>query len=263
MTISIIGSGNMAYHLATAFESNNIQIESIYSRNPKNAAILANKLYDTVVSKNLDFSKSESTIFIICVSDNAIEEIANQIIIPDESILIHTSGTKNLNILDKIKKKQFIETGVFYPLMTLSKNISLDFRTVPICIESQNEKTEDILVNLARKLTKKVYLIDSKERQTLHLAAIFASNFTNHLWAISKEIVEEQNIEFEILKPIIEETLKKAMEADHPAEVQTGPAIRNDTGTIQNHLALLKDDHDLQKVYKALTNSIQDWHNES
>jgi predicted short-subunit dehydrogenase-like oxidoreductase (DUF2520 family) len=260
MIISIIGSGNMAHHLAMAFENDNIQIESIYSKTSKNATKLAAKLYDTAVQKSLDFSDSESNIFIICVSDSAIEEVANAIILPDNSLLLHTSGSMPLSILNVAKKNNFIETGVFYPLMTLSKDVALDFSSIPICIESEDKKSVDALMYLGKKLTKKIYTINSKERKTLHLAAIFASNFTNHLWAISKEIVDEEGIDFEILKPIIKETLRKAMEAEHPADVQTGPAVRMDQTTIDSHLKSLKEDKDLQNVYKTLSNSIKDWH---
>jgi predicted short-subunit dehydrogenase-like oxidoreductase (DUF2520 family) len=261
MIISIIGSGNMAHQLALGFENDNIQIESIYSKTPKNAAKLASKLYDTAVQKNLNFSNSEANIFIICVSDAAIEEVAAEIQLPDNSLLVHTSGSMPLSILNIAKKNNFIQIGVFYPLMTLSKDVPVDFSSIPICIEAEDNKTKDILQHLGKKLSKKIYPINSTERQTLHLAAIFASNFTNHLWAISKEILDEENIDFEILKPIIKETLRKALEAEHPADVQTGPAIRNDQGTISSHLKLLKEDKDLQNVYKTMSNSIQDWHN--
>ncbi len=262
MTISIIGSGNVAQKLAMAFENESIQIEYVYSRNSKNANKLAGKLYDTQVHSTLDFRGAESTVFFICVSDNAIEDIADAILLPDSAVLVHTSGTKSIDVLNKIKKSQFVQTGVFYPLMTLSAAVEIDFRTVPFCIESADADTEKVLLNLAKKLSKKTYLINSKERQTLHLAAVFASNFTNHLWALSREIVEEQDIDFEILKPIIAETLRKAMEAEHPADVQTGPALREDTQTLERHMTLLKEDKDLLKVYKTMSSSIQNWHND-
>ncbi len=263
MRISIIGSGNVAQKLARAFESESIEIEYVYSRNSQHASNLASKLYDTEVHTTLDFRGAESSIFFICVSDNAIEEIANSILLPDSALLVHTSGTKSIDILNKIKKTQFIQTGVFYPLMTLSAAVEIDFRMTPFCIEADNAETEKILVNLGKKLSKKIYLINSTERQTLHLAAVFASNFTNHLWALSREIVEEHNIDFEILKPIIAETLRKAMEAEHPADVQTGPALREDTQTLERHMGLLKEDKDLLKVYKTMSSSIQNWHNGS
>jgi predicted short-subunit dehydrogenase-like oxidoreductase (DUF2520 family) len=260
MIVSIIGSGNMAHHLAMVFEANNIEVETIYSRNIKNAQKLAAKLYDTAIKTDLDFSKSESEIFFLCVSDIAIEELSQKLILPDNSILVHTSGTISLEALIGSKKNNFIQTGVFYPLMTLSKDINVDFSTIPICLESSDKSSQKVLIKLAKKISKEVFLINSIERQTLHLAAVFASNFTNHLWAMSKEIVEEQDLDFDILKPLIKETLRKALEAEHPADVQTGPALRNDQLTLDKHLKLLKEDDDLKKVYKALTHSIQDWH---
>jgi predicted short-subunit dehydrogenase-like oxidoreductase (DUF2520 family) len=262
MTVNIIGSGNVAHHLAIVLEQNNVFVESIYSRNKKNAQALASKLYDTEVCTDLDYSGSKATLFFLCVSDDAIDNIVQQLILPENSVLVHTSGTQNIEALKIAKTNNFIETGVFYPLMTLSKSVQIDFSQVPICLEASDKATMDMLVKLAKKCSKYSFIINSSERKTLHLAAIFASNFCNHLWALSKEIVDEQDIEFDILKPIIQETLRKAMAADHPADVQTGPALRKDQTTIERHLALLKDDEDLHKVYSVISRSIQNWHNE-
>jgi predicted short-subunit dehydrogenase-like oxidoreductase (DUF2520 family) len=131
---------------------------------------------------------------------------------------------------------------------------------VPFCIESQDEDAEQALVKLAQQLSNTVYLVNSEERKTLHVAAVFACNFTNHLLALAKEMVEEEDLEFDLLKPLIKETFRKALAAEHPALVQTGPAIRNDEITIAQHLDHLLPNKDLRNIYQVMTESIQQWH---
>jgi predicted short-subunit dehydrogenase-like oxidoreductase (DUF2520 family) len=174
--------------------------------------------------------------------------------------LAHTSGSKSLEDLQKlilIYHDLPIKCAVFYPLMTFSINKSLDLRNVPFCIEAIDDETEQILVDIAQEMSDTVYLLNSEERKVLHLAAVFACNFTNHLLALSKSIIDNENLEFDLLKPIISETFKKALKAEDPADVQTGPAIRNDKTIINRHLDYLKDDAQLLEIYEVLTESIQ------
>jgi predicted short-subunit dehydrogenase-like oxidoreductase (DUF2520 family) len=145
-------------------------------------------------------------------------------------------------------------------LMTFTRNRRLDFTHVPLCVEAADEKTENFLVKVAGTMSDAVYLINSDERKALHVAAVFACNFTNHLWGLAKEIVESEDMEFDILKPLITETFNKAILATHPADVQTGPAVRGDQSTVKKHLEYLADDDDLRKVYQTMTDSIKDWH---
>jgi predicted short-subunit dehydrogenase-like oxidoreductase (DUF2520 family) len=250
--VSFIGSGNVAWHLSQALENAGHTVQEVYSRKVKNAAALAAKLYRAQATDSLEFSDSKASIFILSVSDDAIQQIAETIVLPAHAVLCHTSGSQPLEILANYPK-----TGVWYPLQTFSKSQKLDVQRIPFFIEASETSTEEILVALAQSISKTVYLATSGERRILHIGGVFACNFTNHLWAIAKRIVEAENLEFELLKPLIEETFRKAMLAEDPAAVQTGPAIRNDQRILQSHLDYLQLKPDWQQLYKQASDSIR------
>jgi predicted short-subunit dehydrogenase-like oxidoreductase (DUF2520 family) len=263
MKISIIGTGNLAWHLCKVFEKNDFDIQEIYGREIAKAIDLSQELYQTSPVDSLDFSESAARLFFLCVSDDAIEEICSKILLPENSTLIHCSGSKPLEILSKtleIYHDLDVNVGVFYPVMTFTKGKSLDFVTIPVCLEAENESTMKLLMKIARIISDSVYVLNSFERSVLHISAVFACNFTNHLWALSKEILNSEDLNFDLLKPLIIETTNKALDSAHPSEVQTGPAMRNDKNTMGKHLEFLSDDPDLLNVYKVLSNSILDWH---
>lgn len=257
MTISIIGAGNIAWHLTRAFEKAGVGVNEVYARDINKALSLANSLYAAIAVNSLDFSKSDSNVFFLCVSDDAIAEVSLNLVLPPDGILVHTSGAKPLSILPE---REFEGRGVFYPLQTFTKGVNVDFADIPVLIEGDSESTLITLNKIAKRLSRNVKMANSNERLIYHVSAVFSCNFTNHLWAISKEILESENLDFELLKPLIVETVNKMVRASHPADVQTGPAVRNDTSTINNHLRFLSDDEDLLKVYTTLTESISDWH---
>lgn len=261
MTVSIIGAGNLAWHLVNVFEELNVRVAEVYARKRKRAESITGYLYDVNLKTDLDFSDSPSKLFVLAVSDDAIEIVATQIILPDNSILVHTSGGKSMNILNFAKfQNPSLNIGVFYPLMTFSKGIRVDFKQVPLCIEAENQASLNLLMKLAMSISNKVDEIDSEQRAILHVAAVFSCNFTNHMWALGKEIADDASLNFEMLKPLISETFKKAMKAEHPAKVQTGPAVRDDFSTIAKHRNIIKEDEELLRVYDSLTKSIQDWY---
>jgi predicted short-subunit dehydrogenase-like oxidoreductase (DUF2520 family) len=249
--ISIIGSGNVAWHLSQALEDAGHSIQEVYSRNIKNAEKLAAKLYDAFATNDLDFSESQSQIFFIAVTDDALEQVLAEISIPEDSIIAHTSGTKSIEVFDLL----FINKGVFYPLQTFSKTRRVPFEDIPICIEASSDATQKILTNVASTISKYLYYFDSEKRKVLHVSAVFACNFTNHLLAISKEILSTEGIDYSILNPLISETINKALEHD-PKQMQTGPAIRKDVKVLQEHLKFLSADPDKKQIYKILSESI-------
>ncbi len=241
--ISILGNGNVAFHLYQAFaDINEIEIVQVYSRNKTN--LFPNHLLIHHFSDLI-----EADIFIIAVSDDAIEELSNKI--PFENkLIVHTAGSISLK---KINSKN--SRGVFYPLQTFSKDKSIDFCNIPICIEAENEKDATVLVKLANYISENVHVISEKQREKLHLSAVFVCNFVNHLYHIGALICESNSLPFDILQPLIQETSDKILHL-HPSQAQTGPAIRNDQKTINLHLSqLISNDH--QNIYKLLTYSIQ------
>ncbi len=254
-TVSIIGSGNLAWHLAPALDNAGFAIKEVCSANPKHAEALTERLYRAEVKATLDFSTSTSSVFIIAASDDSIKEIAQEIILPDEVILVHTSGSQPLNLL------QFAATnhvGVFYPLQTFSKTKKkVDFKDVPIFIESSDEETERVLMQMASAVSTIVRRVGSEERKALHVAAVFASNFTNHMLTISGDILRQNSLSFDLLIPLITETINKSLMMG-PQNSQTGPARRGDLQVLDSHLEFLKENERVAEIYKLITQHIID-----
>jgi predicted short-subunit dehydrogenase-like oxidoreductase (DUF2520 family) len=250
--ISFIGAGNVAWHLAVALEAAGYQVREIYSRTPEHAAALAEKLYNATPTQSLDFSGSKATVFFIAVPDSQVGHIAATLKVPAEAIVVHTSGSLPLDVL-----QDHAYRGVFYPLQTFTKHKKLDISSVPFCLETSDESTEQLLVEMAQQISQTVYLVSSAERKVLHIGAVFACNFTNHLLGIAKNILDREDLEFDLLKPLIQETVQKALNADHPAYVQTGPAIRNDQQIIDRHVEYLSAYPSEQNLYRILTESIR------
>lgn len=260
MRISFVGAGNVAWHLAQALELAGHHIVEVYSRDTRNARRLVNKLYDTLVAPDLDFAESTAEVIVIAVADDTLADVVSRIVLPEHCTVVHTSGTKSLEEL-----RQLIEvysdvpaqTGVFYPLQTFSRDVPLQFADIPMCIEASDTVTEQLLVQLAQDISNVVYLMSSEERRILHVAAVFACNFTNHLLTISKRILDAEHLEFDLLKPLVRETMRKALEAPDPAAVQTGPARRGDQQIIEKHLDYLERYPAWQGLYEVLSESIK------
>ncbi|MEM9981220.1 MAG: Rossmann-like and DUF2520 domain-containing protein [Bacteroidota bacterium] len=252
MNIAFIGTGNVAWHLTQGLEQVGHQVVSVYSRHSDHAATLCKQLYDAQIKYDLDFTETNADIVLVAVADDALAQVIDSLILSDEIIVAHTSGSKPMQIFEDYP----YHCGVFYPLQTFSKQHPLNLSKVPFCIEASSNRIEDILLQLAKSLSDRVYLINSRERSILHIAAVFACNFVNHLFVQSKDILDQAGIDFDILKPLIQETVRKALQTD-PKMVQTGPAIRNDRQIIEQHLAYLqKSDVDKRRIYQLLTESI-------
>ncbi|MHC0441923.1 Rossmann-like and DUF2520 domain-containing protein [Flavobacterium sp. 3-210] len=244
--LSIIGSGNVAQHLVKAFtKSEAVEIVQVFSRKKEVLVPLINEDKITTDLTNL----KPADLYIIAVSDNAIGEVSQQLSFQNQ-LVVHTSGAAPLDIL-KSKNRR----GVFYPLQTFSKNKAVDFSVIPMCLEAENSADFDLLEKTAQSISKAVFAIDSEQRKALHVAAVFVNNFTNHLYQIGQEICDEHRVPFEVLKPLIQETAEKINTLD-PIDAQTGPAKRNDSNTIEAHLAFLTNENQ-KNIYNILTQSIQ------
>jgi predicted short-subunit dehydrogenase-like oxidoreductase (DUF2520 family) len=254
LTVSFIGSGNLAWHLAPALDNAGFVVKEIYSLNPKHAEQLTSRLYQAEVKATLDFSTSSSSVFIIAVSDDAIRSIAQEIILPEEAVLVHTSGSQPLSELE-FSATSYL--GVFYPLQSFSKQKKVDFKIIPIFIESQNQETDELLQLMAKAISNQVAKIGSVDRIALHVAAVFASNFTNHMLAISKSILQQNSLDFEWLKPLVTETIQKSL-AIGPNNSQTGPASRGDLEILEKHIEFLKEDESVAQIYKVISQHIVD-----
>ncbi len=261
MQLVLIGAGNLAWHLAPAFENAGHVVSAVFSRNASHAQHLTNDLYDARPVTELNFAESHARLFVLAVPDDALETVCRELVLPPNAIVVHTSGTQPLDGLVhwlSVYSDVPAQAGVFYALQTFSRNQPLlDFADVPLCIEASDADAEAELVELGQSLSDTVYLVTSAERQVLHLSAVLACNFTNHLLALAKDQTDAADLDFSLLHPLILETIRKALSADHPADVQTGPARRHDQTTISTHLALLTNQPTTKQVYKLLSDSIE------
>ena len=249
MRITIIGSGNVATHMAAAFKNAGHIIVQVYSRNVQNAALLAYHVKAEPIDQ-LDEINPQTDVFIIAVKDDIIGILAEQLA-PWQKLMVHTSGATDLYTLLAFSDN----VGVFYPLQTFSKIKEVDFAKVPLCIEGADEAITNQLMLLAETISRNVYTINSEKRKTLHLAAVFACNFPNYLYNIARQLLVNEGMDFDLLRPLIAETAQKVQHS-LPAEVQTGPAIRNDETTMNFHLQLLNNHPQLQQLYTLLSQGI-------
>ncbi len=249
--IVIIGSGNVAYHLLRVFQQAGLNIVQVYSRNTKTAKLLHEKFKVPFITDPSKVSK-EADLYILAVNDDNISLAASSVNFGNH-LLVHTSGSASMDLLLPFSTN----TGVFYPLQTLSFEKEINFRPVPICLEANSAENMEMLYGIASQISDRILRINSHQRQIAHLAAVFASNFTNHMYAIAASILEQNNLPFDILAALITETAAKAVSA-HPSEIQTGPAIRNDLRIIEKHLKLLEDRQLLQEIYGMISKSIID-----
>ncbi len=242
--VVILGGGNVAFHLTAQLLKNKaVTVVQVYNRNLSKIKYLESET--SITNKIADLK--EADIFIIAVSDNAISSLSSKLISKNKFV-VHTSGSMAMDELQGTSRK-----GVFYLLQTFSKNREIDFSTIPICIESTYIKDEMLLEKLAKAISKNCHHINSVQRKKLHIAAVFVNNFVNHLYHIGYDICTENNIPFEILNPLIQETAAKITSL-RPIDAQTGPAKRNDTLTIKKHTAMLPEIE--QEIYTLLTKSI-------
>jgi len=249
--IAIIGSGNVAWHLAPELENAGHRVVEVFSRNVKNANALIKRLYSAELITTIDFSESEAEIFIICISDDAIKQIAQEIVLPENSIVVHTSGSISMKKLGYTATNHI---GVFYPLQTFTKGKRIFFEDIPILIEAENKFTSRVLKNLGKSISKKVIRVNSKDRMAIHVAAVFACNFTNHMFGMAEGILKGQGFEFELLRPLIAETINKSLDLG-PKNAQTGPAARADFKTLDKHMAFLEGKEG-KELYKFITENI-------
>jgi predicted short-subunit dehydrogenase-like oxidoreductase (DUF2520 family) len=248
-SVTIFGAGNVGTHLAGVLKPK-VEINQIFSRNIEKARALSIEVGGEPET-NLDNLNLNSDLYLLAVTDNQIEVLGNKLNrLLSGKIIAHTSGATPL-----IPGGKNNFEGVFYPLQTFSKAKSIDWLNTPILIEAENKKAEHRLISLANRISDKCKVITSEQRLSLHLAAVFACNFTNHLLNISNDILRSKNLEIELLYPLIKETIQKA-EKMGPKLSQTGPAKRGDDETMEKHLVLLKESKTDQEIYKILSESI-------
>ena len=249
--IVLIGAGNVAHHLAPALLRAGMNLCQIYSRTLESARELGRKTGITYTSDTFAVYP-DGDIYIFCVSDDALLSVFKSLRINEEALILHTSGSVPLDIFKPYRQNY----GVLYPLQTFSKTRNLDFGEIPLCIEAPDKEVLKTIGQIADKLSSKVYEISSEKRKKLHLAAVLANNFTNHLYHMAGKLLEKEDLDFNLLRPLIFETAHKVMQMI-PENAQTGPARRGDTSILNLHKSMLKDNRDIQTLYVLLSQSIQ------
>ena len=242
--VSFIGYGNVGYHLVKGFEESGIHVTHIYTRS--NKTLLSDKIKAKQVHHLDDLPENQLTL--ICIPDDQIAGVLKSL--PDKIPVAYTSGSVQLEDLPKRK-----ELGVFYPLQTFSKGKDLDLFKIPFFIESNNEDFGSVLFDLAWIISKKVKYASSEERKKIHLAAVWVNNFTNHMLHIADKYMKQENLNFDDLSPLLEETFNK-LKYKTPFEAQTGPARRKDQSIIEEHTATLNGTS--KEIYALISKSIKE-----
>ena len=243
--IILIGSGNVATHLGIALKKRDYNIVQVYSRSIDNAKELAQKL-------NADFTNDftqlkDANLIIVSVNDDVISEVLSKL---KNTAIVHTSGSIGVNIFND----NFSNCGVFYPLQTFNKEVEVNISEVPFCIEGNSLEFENQLIQIAKIISNTVVVMESEQRKQLHIAAIFACNFSNQMFTIADDLLAERNIDFKILLPLIKQTIAK-LNTNKPKEVQTGPAKRKDKKIIQEHIDLIQE-KEIKELYKKISTNI-------
>ncbi len=249
----MIGAGNVAFHLAGALTAAGFKPLQIAGRSTAPTRELSG-LLDSPYTTSLNEINPTADFYIIAVNDDAIPEVLERIPVTDRMIF-HTSGSTGMGVFGK----KFDRYGIFYPLQTFSKVRALDFHMIPVFIEGSDPGTTKDMRDIAEKISRHVYDTDAGQLLQIHLAAVFACNFTNHMFTIAEDILKAKSLPFDLLKPLIEETILK-LSSGPPAGLQTGPAVRGDTGILQKHIKALESHPDYQKIYTFISQNIQDVH---
>jgi predicted short-subunit dehydrogenase-like oxidoreductase (DUF2520 family) len=252
-SIVILGSGNVATHLGKAFHKNGLRIIQVYSRNLLHAEELAQTINANAIS-DIDRINLNADLILFCISDSAVLSVLKQRSW-NNSFLVHTGGTAAIDVFQPFTSNY----GVLYPYQTFTKNRVLDISEVPFLIEGNTRENEELIKDLTRKITSHVHLFHSPERRLFHLAGVFANNFSNHMFVIAKEIVTKAGLPDTLIFPLIEETVKKAMEIG-PHNAQTGPALRHNVEIMKKHIEMLASNPDWQKIYTFVSESISKFH---
>lgn len=250
LRIVMFGAGNVAFQLTKSLTELGHIVVQIVSRTEDNAKSLA-EIAHCDFTTDVRNVRHDADLYIMCVSDSVISELSKSLT-KLQGIVVHTSGSTSIDVLSGVSDSY----GVFYPFQTFTKGRDAKLAQVPFCLETSDTKTYQILQKLVVSLGGIPVEMNSKQRQILHLTGVFSCNFANHMFAISQLLTEEYGLDFNLLSPLIRETVEKALKGN-PIDSQTGPAIRGDSETLKKHMALLSQiDEDLRDLYLSISNSI-------
>ena len=246
--VTLIGAGQVATQLGVNLKQSGFIIDQVYSRNINNALTLANKINASAIDA-IESINTNADLYIISVSDNAVKLVSDAL--PTvKGLVVHTAGSLSLKTLEK-----HANHGIFYPFQTFSKDRNVGFEKIPLLLEANSTENLVAITAVANQLSTMVMNCDSEQRKQVHIAAVFACNFTNHMYSIAQDILENNKLSFDIIKPLIAETAEKILHLN-PKDAQTGPAVRNDQNVVDSHINMLESNPTQQALYKLISNEI-------
>ena len=251
VSVVIVGSGNVAEAFARTLAScEAIVLRQIFARNTERGRAIADMVGVEWCSDIEDIAPAD--LYLIAVSDRAVASVAASLVVPDDAIVVHTAGSVPMNAIAKRSGGR----GIIYPLQSFTSGRAVNLGDVPLFVEADNDAVKERLMSIASHISSRVEYADSERRRVIHLAGVMVNNFVNHLYAMGSDVLESEDLDFDILKPLIAETAAKAIATDDPTSVQTGPAVRGDMVVTDRHIAMLRDDKRKQQIYKLITESI-------
>lgn len=251
MRVAVVGSGNVAEAFARSLaECREVELVGVVARNKERGEAIAKSVGVKWCGQPSRAPKAD--IYIIAVSDRAVEEVAKGLSVAEDAIVVHTAGSVSIDAIMGREGRR----GIIYPLQSFTAGRRISLSGVPLFIEADDEKTRESIMKLSTKLSSRVEYATSERRRVIHLAGVFVNNFVNHLYASGGDVVAKVDLDFDVLKPLIEETARKAIDSNNPRAVQTGPAIRGDRAVCERHKQMLMDDELKLKIYKYITESI-------
>ncbi|MDH6357267.1 Rossmann-like and DUF2520 domain-containing protein [Parabacteroides sp. PF5-9] len=248
MLVVFIGAGNLATHLALEMSRKGLRVGQVYSRTEESAADLARQL-DCAWTIDPQAIRSDGDLYVFAVKDAALPAVISQLK-PNNGLWVHTAGSMPMDIFKGYTSRY----GVFYPLQTFSKRRSVDFSQIPVFLEAAREEDLNVLSEVAQQLSDHVEILSSEKRKRLHLAAVFANNFTNHMYVLAGKILEKEHLPIDVLRPLIDETAAKIHDMP-PLQAQTGPAVRYDENVINKQLDMLTDPQ-MKALYQLISQNI-------
>jgi predicted short-subunit dehydrogenase-like oxidoreductase (DUF2520 family) len=247
--VAIVGTGNVAWHLARAMHRAGVEITGVISRSKERAGNLASDV-SALPIEDPSGLKELPDLFLLCVPDDALPGV-QETYAGRGPLVAHTSGSTGMEVLSSAAN----ETGVLYPLQTFTRGVQMTYQDIPFLVEGSDEKAASRLEQLAGRISGEVHLVSSVQRRQIHVAAVFACNFSNHMVAIADRLMRESGLAFDLLLPLVEETTRK-LRNKTPLEAQTGPAARNDRSTMMHHLEALDHLPEEQEIYRMLSGNI-------
>ena len=251
MKTVIVGAGNVATHIAKTLAAHNCAPAQIWSRHADTAAVLAREVGSKAVARFEDID-TDADVYIISVADQALEGVIKDLCrCCKQGFFVHTAGTMSMDLFEG----ECNHYGVLYPMQTFSKDKALDFKKVPCFVEASDQMAYETIMQLANTLSDNVHRLEGKDRKWLHVAAVFACNFANACYTMAERILKEHGLDFDVMLPLVDETTAK-LHSMSPVEAQTGPAARNDHNVMNRHMDMLKDNADMQAIYRMMSEII-------